>query len=84
VADLSSWRRGYLLACLPEPDADIDELRQQVTEIEGVTTTIPAALPRPLAKMIRDWARSWPGEDLPASLTTLVNAIASGQPHDQR
>ena len=69
VADLSSRRDGYLLACIPEPDADPDELRQQLTEIEGVSTRIPAALPRPLAKMIRGWARSWPGEDLPASLT---------------
>ena len=79
VADLSSRRDGYLLACIPEPDADPDELRQQLTEIVGVTTRIQAALPRPLAKMIRDWARSWPGEDLPASLTALEDTITSGR-----
>jgi hypothetical protein len=71
-----------LLACLPEPDADPDELRWQLAEIEGVSTTIPAALPRPLAKMIRRWAQSSPGEDLAASLTALEDAIASGRRYD--
>jgi hypothetical protein len=66
---------------MPEPDADPDELRRQLIEIEGVTTTIPAALAQPLAKMIRDWAYAWPGEDLPASLTALDDAIASGPPY---
>jgi hypothetical protein len=83
VADLSSRRGGCLLACLPEPDADPDELRQQLTEIEGVTTTIRAALPRPPAKTIRDWARCWPGEELSASLTALEDAIASSRPCDR-
>ena len=81
-ADLSSFRGGYLLACLPEPDADPDELRWQLAEIEGVSTTIPAALPRPLAKMIRQWAHSGPGEDLAASLTALEDAITSGRRYD--
>ncbi len=84
VADLSSHRGGYLLVCVPEPDADRDELRRQLTEIDGVTVRIPAALPRPLAKMIRDWTRAWPGEDLPASLIAFEVAIACGWPYDAR
>jgi hypothetical protein len=84
VADQSSHRCGYLLVCVPEPGADPDKLRRQLTEIEGVTIKIPAALPRPLAKMIRQWTRAWPGEDLPASLTALENAIASSRPYDIR
>lgn len=79
VADLSSCRDGYLLGCMPEAGADPGELRQQLAQIEGVTVRIPAALPRPLAKMIRGWASSWPGEDLPASLTAFEDAIASGR-----
>ncbi len=79
VVDLSSHRGGYLLACIPEPDADPDELRQQLAEIAGVSTRLPAALPRPLAKMIRSWTRAWPGEDLPASLAAFEDAIASGR-----
>ncbi len=82
VADLSSRRDGYLLACIPERDADPEELRRQLAEIEGVTLRIPAALPRPLATMIRGWASSWPGEDLPASLTAFEDAIASGRRYD--
>lgn len=42
----------------------------------GVTTRVPADLLRPLPKIIRDWTRASPGEDLPASRTTLENAIA--------
>jgi hypothetical protein len=84
IADLSSHRGGYLLACIPEPGADPDELLQQLAEIEGVTIRIPAALPRPLAKMIRDWTRAWPGEDLPASLIALEVAISCGRPYDAR
>jgi hypothetical protein len=83
VADLSSHRGGYLLACLPEPGADPEELLRQLAEIEGVTTRIPAALPRPLAKMIRGWARSRPAEDLVAGLTALEDAIATGRPYDR-
>jgi DNA gyrase/topoisomerase IV subunit A len=79
IADLSSRRAGCLLACIPEPDADLEELRRQLADIEGVTVRIPAALPRPLAKMIRSWASPWPGEDLPASLTAFEDAIASGR-----
>jgi len=82
---ISTYSRSFLkedFACIPEPDADPEELRRQLAEIEGVTVRIPAALPRPLAKMIRGWASSWPGEDLPASLTAFEDAIASGRPDD--
>ena len=34
--------------------------------------------------MIRDWTRAWPGEDLPASLIALEDAIACGRPYDAR
>src|SRR5258708_7476105 len=84
VAHLSSHPGGSFLVCLPQPDADRDELRRQLTEIDGVTVRIPAALPRPLAKMIRGWTRAWPGEDLPAGLIALEDAIACGWPYDAR
>ncbi|MGH3407478.1 MAG: hypothetical protein ACRDRJ_34010 [Streptosporangiaceae bacterium] len=49
-------------------------------QIEGVTTTIPAALPKPMGAMIRGWIRLGQDEDLPGSMTALENAIASGRP----
>jgi DNA gyrase/topoisomerase IV subunit A len=83
VLDLSA-RGDYLVACVPKPGAAPEELRRQLLEIEGVTTTIPAALPQPLGTMIRDWARAFQDEDLPGSLTALENAIGSGRPYDGR
>jgi hypothetical protein len=71
-----------MLACIPEPDADPAELRRQLTEIEFVTTTIPVALPRPLAKVIGGWARSWPGRRTPRQPDRLEDAIASGRRYD--
>lgn len=73
--------REYRIACVPEPGTPPEELRRQLEQIEGVTTRIPAALPRPLAAMIRGWVRGYQDEDLLASLTARQNAIASGQPY---
>jgi DNA gyrase/topoisomerase IV subunit A len=82
-SDLSA-RGDYRIACVPEPGASPEELQRQLMEIEGVTTRIPAALPQPLAAMIRGWVRTRQDEDLLGSLTALENAIASGQPNDGR
>ena len=45
-------------------------------DIYGVYTTVPVALPRPLATMLRRWGREAYGtEDLLTSLTALESAI---------
>ncbi len=64
-----------LLVCVPEPGTTAEQLRDQLMDVYGVSTTVPVALPRPLATMLRRWARAHATEDLLTSLTTLENAI---------
>lgn len=47
-------------------------------DIYGVYTTVPVALPRPLATMLRSWAEAYGTEDLLTSLTALENAMHNG------
>jgi len=76
IRDLSSQARGTdLLVCVPEPGTTAEQLRDQLLDVYGVYTTVPVALPRPLATMIRSWARAHGTEDLLASLAALENAI---------
>jgi hypothetical protein len=76
-------RRGrYWLACLPDADADPDQVRDQLLTIYGVFDQITAALPRPLAAVIKDWVSAHRSEDLPASLAALETAIAADHPYD--
>jgi hypothetical protein len=64
-----------LLVCIPEPGTTAEQLRDQLLDVYGVYTEVHVALPRPLATMIRGWAKAYSGEDLLASLTALENAI---------
>lgn len=64
-----------LLVCTPEPGTAAEQLRDQLMDVYGVYTEVHAALPRPLATMIREWAKANRSEDLLASLTALENAI---------
>jgi hypothetical protein len=76
IRDESSHSRDAdLLVCVPEPGTTAEELRDQLTDVHGVYTEVHAALPRPLATMIRGWAKAHSGEDLLGSLTALENAI---------
>jgi hypothetical protein len=82
VLDESSMRGGPWLVCLPADGAALEELREQLLKIWGVSIYITTRLPRPLPTMIRTWIRAYQHEDLPASLTALENALASG--HQKR
>ena len=44
-------------------------------DVPGVSTTLPVALPRPLPILIRQWAQASAGEDVPASLAALEDAL---------
>jgi hypothetical protein len=46
-----------------------------VARIDGVVTTMKAALPRPLPDMVRRWATAHADEDVLASLAALEEAI---------
>jgi hypothetical protein len=56
----------------------VEQLRDQLLDVDGVYTTDPAALPRPLATMLRSWARARAAEDLQASLCGL--SVPTGDP----
>jgi hypothetical protein len=65
IHDLSSHPRDTdLLGCVPEPGTTPEQLRDQLLDVDGVYATVPAALPRPLATMLRSWARAHSAEDL--------------------
>jgi hypothetical protein len=64
--------------CVPEPGTDPQTLRDALLDFDGITTTVPVALPRPLPDLIRKWVRTYQDEDLLASLASLENAS-----HDQ-
>jgi DNA gyrase/topoisomerase IV subunit A len=60
---------------IPVTGTSAAELRGMLANVPGVYTIIPVRLPRSLPAMIRDWVRAHDGEDLPASLTALEQAI---------
>jgi hypothetical protein len=76
VRDLSLRAQDTeVLVCVPELGTTPEQLRDHLLDVCGVYTTVPAALPRPLATMIRKWAKAYGTEDLLTSLTALENAI---------
>jgi hypothetical protein len=66
---------------VPEPGTAPEHLRDQLMDIYGVYTTVSAALPRPLATILRSWAETHRTEDLQTSLTALENAIRIQSAH---
>ncbi len=79
LRDESSERHGDRLMCVPAPGTTVEQLREQLMEVYGVFTLVPAALPRPLPAMLRTWARTFADEDLLTSLAALEDAVR-GQP----
>jgi DNA gyrase/topoisomerase IV subunit A len=84
VMDLSTNRDGIQIACIPAPDADPEQVRDQVRDIYGVWVGVTVRLRRPLATMIRQWVVRNRDEDIFGSLTALEQAVAAGQPHSGR
>lgn len=74
MADISRDGDDRFL-CIPEPGTAPELLRDLLLDHDGITTTMPAALPRPLPDLIRGWVRAYQDEDLPASLASLERAI---------
>jgi len=79
VADLSGSRGGSWFVCVPSDDAPLEELRDQLLKVHGLSIYITTRLPRPLPAMIMTWIRASQDEDLPGSLTALENALAQQQ-----
>lgn len=63
------------IVCKPATGVPPEEVRDQLSRVYGVYTTMYVALPRSLPATIRQWVRSNQAEDLPASLTALETAI---------
>lgn len=64
---------------MPESGTTPEQLRDQITDIYGVYTTVPATLPRPLPALIRNWAKAHATEDLLTSVAALEEAIRSNR-----
>ncbi len=64
------------IICTPGQGTSAEQLRDMLLDVPGVSTSMPAALPQPLATLIRQWAQGNTGEDRPASLDALEDAIA--------
>jgi DNA gyrase/topoisomerase IV subunit A len=76
-------RRGtYWLLCIPDAGADPEDVRDRLLGIYGVFDQISAALPRPLAPMIKEWVAAHQDEDLRTSLTILETAVTADRPSD--
>lgn len=75
LRDESSERHGDLLVCVPARGTTAEQLREQLRDVYGVYTTVPAALARPLTTLLRSWARAYAAEDLLTSLAALEDAI---------
>ncbi|HEY6787677.1 MAG TPA: hypothetical protein VI365_10230, partial [Trebonia sp.] len=65
------------IICTPTPGTPPEQLRDMLLEVDGVSTTMPVALPRPLPALIRHWGQTNANEDLLASLAALQHAIPS-------
>jgi len=80
VMDLSTNRDGIQIACIPAPDADPEQVRNQVSDIYGIWVGVTVRLRRPLARTIRQWVKRNSDEDILGSLTALEQAVAAGRP----
>jgi DNA gyrase subunit A len=63
------------IVCKPATGVSPEQVRDQLSRVYGVYTTIYVALPRSLPATIRQWVKTNQAEDLPGSLTTLETAI---------
>lgn len=63
------------IICTPRQGTSAEQLRDMLLDVPGVSTTLPVALPRPLPILIRQWAQASAGEDVPASLAALEDAL---------
>jgi hypothetical protein len=81
IRDESS-RGSDLLICVPEPGTTAEQLGDELMNVYGVYTTVPAALGRPLPTILRNWVKTTAAEDLPASLAALEGAIHSQSAHN--
>ena len=78
VLDLSTSRDGIQIACLPAPDADPDQVRDQVRDVYGVWVGVTVRLRRPLATTVRQWVARNRDEHIVGSLAALEQAVAAG------
>ena len=78
IRDLSNPHHVYgRLMCKPAAGTPPEILRDQLSGVRGVRTTMHVALRRPLPIMIRQWVKANQTEDLSASLAALETAIRS-------
>jgi len=70
-----SSRDSDRFACIPAPGTSLEQLRDQLTDVRGISTTVPVEFPAPLPDMVRQWVASHDSEDLLASMASLSDAL---------
>jgi DNA gyrase/topoisomerase IV subunit A len=84
VLDVSTSRDGIQIACVPAPDADPEQVRDQVRDVYGVWVGVTVRLRTPLATTIRQWVARNRDEDIVAGLAALEQAVAARRPYSGR
>jgi DNA gyrase/topoisomerase IV subunit A len=76
VADEGNWHTpDGRIVCKPATGVPAEQVRDQLTRVYGVYTTMYVALPRSLPATVRHWVKTNQAEDLLTSLTSLETAI---------
>ena len=87
VADVDeqSGRDGEVRILITlRPGSDPEAVRDQLTEIHGVSVESYYQFPAPLATLLRSWVERYRGEDLTASLAALEDAIRRDRQRERR
>jgi hypothetical protein len=74
VTDFSS-RDSDRFSCIATPGTSLEQLKDQLKDVHGISTTVSVGLPQPLPDLVRRWVASHDSEDLLASMASLSDAL---------
>jgi hypothetical protein len=74
VTDFVS-RDSDRFACIATAGTSLEQLRDQLKDVYGISTTVSVALSHPLPHLVRRWVASHDSEDLLASMASLADAL---------
>ena len=83
IADIADQSAEYQvrIGLILRPGSDPAAVRDQLTAVDGITTTASWAFAGPLATMLRSWVDRHRAENVTVSLSRLQQAIQADQHH---
>ena len=86
VADIDeeSGEREVRILVTLRPGSDPEAVRDQLTQVEGVSVETSCFFPAPLATLMRSWVGRYRQEDIAASLAALEDAIRRDRQRERR